>query len=172
MHGFKIAVATKDKALEDLISFGTDITSSGDDSEQDSDESSVIDSAEIFFDTLDDNVKQKSGSMLARITIAGNVPQNPKFMKKFRKLTEWTRDKTSETQYRDICIAIKSSETAFQVVYTFKEVFVLDYKEIYTSKSGEGSDRFELKLTQRENNMNKIDILSDWPSDWEWARKG
>ena len=166
MHGFKIAIATKDQTPEDLISIGTDIN------EQDNDESSVIESAEIFLDTIDDNVKQKSGSMLAKVTIKGKIPQAPELMKKFRKLSEWARDR-KEAAYRDICIAVKSAEDSFQVVYTLKEVFVVDYKEFYFSTSGstEAHDRFELKLTQRENNMNKIDVLSDWPSDWEWVRK-
>ena len=172
MHGFKIAIATKDKAPEDLISLGTDIIANETGDEKDNNEQSVIDYVDIFFDTTDNNVKQKSGSMLAKIEIRGKIPQEPELMKKFRKLSEWSRDRSAETQYRNICIAVKSAKNKFQVVYTFKNVFVVDYREIYKASSDEGSDRFELRLTQREDNMDKIDIVSDWPTDWDWARKG
>lgn len=169
MHGFKIAIATKDKTPEDLISIGTDIVA--DDAGENDDEASIIDYVDIFFDTTDNNVKQKSGSMLAKVEIRGKIPQNPLLMKKFRKLSEWAHDQSAESQYRDICIAVKSAKDSFQVVYALKNIFVVDYREIYKSSSEPGSDRFELRMTQRENNMDKIDIVSDWPSDWEWARK-
>lgn len=172
MHGFKIAIATKDKAPEDLITMGTDIIASEPQSEMDDAEASIIDYVDIFFDTTDNDVKQKSGSMLAKVEIRGNIPQAPELMKKFRKLSEWAHDRSAETTYRDICIAVKSAENSFQVVYTLKNVFVVDYREIYKASAEEGSDRFELRLTQRDNNMDKIDIVSDWPTDWEWARKG
>ena len=171
MHGFKIAIATKDKAPEDLISIGTDIINNGNESDSD-EEASIIDYVDIFFNTTDDKVKQKSGSMLAKVEIRGKIRQAPELMKKFRKLSEWAHDRSSDTQYRDICIGVKSANDKFQVVYTLKNVFVVDYREIYTDKSEDGSDRFELRMTQRENNMDKIDIVSDWPADWEWARKG
>ncbi len=170
MHGFKIAIATKDKAPEDLISMGTDIIAISESRESDDAEGSVIEYVDIFFDTTDNNVKQKSGSMLAKVEIRGKIPQAPELMKKFRKLSEWAHDRSAETTYRDICIAVKASDTSYQVVYTLKNVFVVDYREVY--EANEGNDRFELRLTQRENNMDKIDIVSDWPTDWEWARKG
>lgn len=170
MHGFKIAIATKDKTPEDLISIGRDIIDGGDDSNDA--EASVIKSVDIFFDTTDNDVKQKSGSMLAKVEIKGDIPQDPALMKKFRKLSEWAHDRSAETAYRDLCIAVKSAEDSFQVVYTLKNVFVVDYREIYVYEGGEETDRFELRMTQRENNMDKIEILSDWPADWEWARKG
>jgi len=170
MYGFKIAIATRDKAPEDLITIGTDIVAEMRDDESSFDESSIIQSVDIFFDTTDDDVKSKSGSMLAKVEIKGNIEQAPALMKKFRKLGEWARDRSADNAYRDICIAVKSAEDSFQVVYTLKNVFVVDYKEGYKKK--EGDDHFELRLTQRENNMDKIEILSDWPSEWEWARKG
>ena len=151
-----------------MISIGKDIVDGGDDGN--AAEATVIQAVDIFFDTTDNDVKQKSGSMLAKVEIKGDIPQDPALMKKFRKLSEWAHDRSAETAYRDLCIAVKSAENSFQVVYTLKEIFVVDYKEIYGL--GEGKDHFELRLTQRENNMDKIDVLSDWPAEWEWARKG
>ena len=175
MKGFKIAIATKDKAPEDLILIGKDIEDKYDADDLNSDEEATIEKIDIFFDTIDDNVKKKSGGMLAKIEIKGKIPKNPEFMKKFRKLSEWTRDNSSETQYRDICIGVKSDKDRFQVVYSIKNVFVVDYREVYViddKNTDENYDRFELYLTQEQNNMDKIDIVSDWPTDWEWARKG
>lgn len=170
MHGFKIVIATQDKSQEDLISLGKDIISSEQGDENAVDETSIIKTVDILFDTVDNDVKMKSGSMLAKIKIQGTIPQEPALMKKFRKLSEWAHDRSAETSYRDICIAVKSAENIFQVVYTLKNVFVVDYQETYNL--GQENDFFELSLTQKENNMDKIDILSDWPSDWNWARKG
>ena len=51
-----------------------------------------------------------------------------------------------------------------------KNVFVVDYKESYALTDEQ--DKFELRLTQRENNLDKIEILSNWPSDQKFGRKG
>ena len=177
MNGFKIAIATKDRAPEDLILIGKDIDVQYDPENIIEVEDSVIENVDIFFDTTDDNVEQKSGGMLAKIEIKGKIPNKPELMKKFRKLSEWARDNESDTQYRDICIGIKAAKDSFQCVYSIKSVFVVDYREVYVldgTKYKDKSlyDKFELYLTQEQNNMDKIDILSDWPTDWGWARKG
>lgn len=175
MQGFKIAIATRDKAPEDLILIGKDVKADYDAENLESDEASIIENVDIFFDTIDDNAKKKSGGMLAKIEIKGKIPKNPELMKKFRKLSEWARDNSSDTQYRNICIGLKSAEDSFQGVYSVKNVFVVDYREVYVldgNTSEDNYDRFELYLTQEQNNMDKIEILSDWPSEWMWARKG
>lgn len=164
MDGFIIAIATKDKSSEDLITFGMEET----DNEGINDKA-LITHFDIFFNTIDKDVKQKSGGMLAKVEIQGKILKAPVLMKKFSKLSEWAHDRRAETTYRNICIGIKSSADAFQAVYTLKNVFVVDYREIY--ELHEDQDRFELRLTQRENNMDKIEIFSDWPNDWEWTRK-
>lgn len=174
MNGFKIVIATKEREPEDLILIGQDIDAQYDPESQETDEPTIIEHVEIFLDTIDDNVKKKSGGMLAKIVIKGTIPQNPALMKKFRKLSEWARDNDG-TQYRDICIGIRSDKATFQSVYSVKNVFVVDYREVYVldGKKDEGNaTRFELYLTQEQNNLQEIDILSDWPADWEWARKG
>lgn len=174
MDGFKIAIATKDGELGDLISIGTDLVDTDldtEDSTNENNEKTVIQSVEIFFDTTDDEVRQKSGSMLAKIEIKGEIVQeNPVLMKKLSKLSEWAHDRRAETTYRDICIGVRGSSNSFQVVYVIKNVFVVDYKESYVAPKGE--DKFELHLTQRENNLDKIEILSNWPSDQKFGRKG
>lgn len=177
MHGFKIAIATEDKVPEDLICIGTDLQGVVQDDEDISKEEKVIESVDIFFDTVDNDVREKSSSMLAKIVIKGKISKAAGLTKKLRKISEWAHDCSSETMYRDICIAVKETATSFQVVYVFKKVFVVDYKEIYECDGIGGSnskaqDGFELRLTQLENNLHKIDVLSDWPAEWEWARKG
>lgn len=160
MDGFKIAIATKDGDQEDLILIGA---------EESTEERTMIDSVEIFFDTTDDNVRSKSSSMLAKIEIKGKISDEIAMMKKLRKLSEWAHDRSSDTAYRDVCIGMKAKEDIYQVVYTLKNVFVVDYKENYTLS--EAGSCFELRLTQRENNMDNIEILSDWPSDPKFGQK-
>ena len=170
MHGFKIAIATEDKVPEDLICIGTDLQGVVQDDEDISKEEKVIESVDIFFDTVDNDVREKSSSMLAKIVIKGKISKAAGLTKKLRKISEWAHDCSSETMYRDICIAVKETATSFQVVYVFKKVFVVDYKEIYAL--AEGQNKFELRLTQRENNLDKIEILSSWPSDQRFGSKG
>ena len=170
MNGFKIAIATKDKEREDLILMGTDADPKYDPDVHDkSTQTSIIDSVDIFFNTIDNNAKNKSSGMQAKIEIKGKIPGSPELMRTFQKLSEWARDDTYDTQNRNICIGIKANNDRFQVVYSIKNVFVFNYREIYSKAN---DDRFELYLTQEEGNMDKIEIFKDWPSEWDWARKG
>lgn len=169
MNGFKIAIATKDKEREDLILMGRDADPKYNPDVPDmSAQTSIIESVDIFFNTIDNNAKNKSSGMQAKIEIKGKIPALPELMRTFLKLSEWARDDTYDTQNRNICIGIKAKDDKFQVVYSIKNVFVVNYREIY-SKDG---DRYELYLTQEEGNMDKIEILKDWPREWDWARKG
>lgn len=159
---FMLAIATEDKAPEDLILIGRDPN----DANEDHAEDDTIEQVEIFFDTIDDNALQRSDNMLAKVQIVGKISENSDFMSKLRKLSDWARDRSSETTYRNICIGIKASSNKFQMVYSMKKMFVVDYKENY------GSDnKFTLNLTQRANNLNKIETSSDWTPDWEWVRQ-
>ena len=170
MQEFVIAIATKDKSPDDLILFGhKDSGRSDDDSAE---ESTIIERVDIFFDTIDDNVRQKSGSMLAKIAIKGKILGG--LTAKFRKLSEWAYDRKAETQYRNICIGMRDANNQFHCVYSFKRVFVVDYREVYVldeKNTEEDYDRFELYLTQEQGKMDLINILSDWPEDWNWVYK-
>ncbi|MCR5833905.1 MAG: hypothetical protein K6G55_04565 [Selenomonadaceae bacterium] len=173
MKGFKIAIATKDKEPEDLILIGKDVDIQYNHDDSANDEQKIIESVDIFFDTIDDNVRNKSSGMLAKIEIKGVIPRDePELMRKFLKLSEWARDNSSDTQYRNICIAVKGSDNSFLRVYSIKNVFIVDYREVYVLDGTNGKDRFELYLTQKEDNMDKIEVLKDWPSEWDWARRG
>ncbi|MDO5296539.1 MAG: hypothetical protein Q4F00_07910 [bacterium] len=173
MKGFKIAVATSDKA--DVILFGKDIKPEFDTGVVVDEEKSLIESVEVFLDTIDDNVMQKSGGMLAKIVIKGKIPENRELASKFKKFSEWARDNSSESQNRDICIGIKADDNNFQCVYYIKKVFVVDYREVYVldgAKKDGAYDRFELYLTQVQDNMDKFEIFGDWPSEFDGVRKG
>ena len=175
MMGFMVAIATKNKTKDELILIGTDINAENNETDGNS-EATIINNVDIFFDTIDNNVKQKSGGMLARVTIKGEILPEAKadIVKKLRKISEWARDRSVETTYRDLCVGVKAAHDRFQVVYVVKNVFVVDYREVYVGDGDHGSsgqDRFELYLTQRENNLDNISVLTDWPKDWEWARK-
>jgi hypothetical protein len=174
MHGFKIAIATKDGEAGDLISIGTGIGGEDSSAENGANESTVIKTVDISFDTVDNNVKRKSGSMLAKIEIKGEILGGAGLRTKYEKLSEWAHDRSADTAYRDICIAVKADADTFQVVYVIKNVFVVDYKEVYVCDGNENEekDRFDLSLTQMENNLDKIEILSSWPSDQRFGSKG
>ena len=171
MHGFKIAIATRDGDQSNLITIGTDIGDNQDDGSEE--EATMIESVEIFFDTTDNNVRQKTGSMLAKIEFKGKIPKAPGLTTKLQQLSEWAHDRSSETSYRDICIAVKAVSDKFQIVYTIKNVFVVDYKEVYVcdGSGGDEKDHFELRLTQKENHLDKIDISRHWPTDGNFGRK-
>ncbi len=163
---FMLAIATEDRAPEDLILIGKDPN----DANQDNAEDDTIEDVEIFFDTIDENALQRSDNMLAKVQIVGKIAEDNdfEFMRKLRKLSDWARDHSAETTYRNVCIGIKGSSNKFQMVYTMKKMFVVDYKENY----GNGKKNvFTLNLTQRANNLNKIETGSDWPQEWDWVRQ-
>ena len=171
MKGIKIAIGTQDQDRDSLIVIGKDISAEFDAAMVDSVEASVIKSVEVFLDTVDDNVRHKSGSMVAKIIIKGEIPTKSVFRNKFRKLSEWSRDGGEDTQYRNICIGIRDADKSFMCVYSISRVFVVDYREKYLTDDNIKSE-FELYLNQEQDNLDKIFIDNDWPKAWDWARKG
>ena len=109
----------------------------------------------VELDTINNQARQKSSAMLAKIEIVGRLRESIKT--EIIKLFNWAKEKNSEKWYRNIEIKIKKSEDNVIRVYNFENVFILDYKEVYKPDSEEGSlDYFTVNITQKENNLTKI----------------
>ena len=109
----------------------------------------------VELDTINDQARQKSSAMLAKIEIIGRLRESIKT--EIIKLFNWAKEKNDEKWYRNIEIKIKKSEDNVIRVYNFENVFILDYKEVYKPDDEEGSlDYFTVNITQKENNLTKI----------------
>ena len=109
----------------------------------------------VELDTINNQARQKSSAMLAKIEIVGRLRESIKT--EIIKLFNWAKEKNDEKWYRNIEIKIKESEDNVIRVYNFENVFILDYKEVYKPDSEEGSlDYFTVNITQKENNLTKI----------------
>ena len=109
----------------------------------------------VELDTINNQARQKSSAMLAKIEIVGRLRESIKT--EIIKLFNWAKEKNDEKWYRNIEIKIKKSEDNVIRVYNFENVFILDYKEVYKPDDEEGSlDYFTVNITQKENNLTKI----------------
>lgn len=109
----------------------------------------------VELDTINNQARQKSSAMLAKIEIVGRLRESIKT--EIIKLFNWAKEKNDEKWYRNIEIKIKKSEDNVIRVYNFENVFILDYKEVYTPDDDEKTfDYFTVNITQKENNLTKI----------------
>ena len=118
----------------------------------------TIKKVDIIFDTIDENVYSKGAGMLARLTIEGDIKDDGSNMEQVRGLFNWAKSEESEEQYRTVEVEIWNNTTRHRV-YIFERMFVVDYEEIFDSSGSTNSQeatKFILKLTQQENNFEKI----------------
>lgn len=120
-------------------------------------ESNVISGVDIVMDTIDDDVLQKSNAVLAKITVYGNIKEE--ITEELRKIFEWSCEYDSDKWYRTVEIEIKKDNKSVIRTYIFKEVFLVDYKEQYKTDGTNQIGKFVLSMTQRENNLDKIDTF-------------
>ncbi len=122
-------------------------------------ERNLITGIEILMDTVNDDVRQKSPAMLAKITIRGQISDiiNSELMGLFN----WSKELDESKWYRKLEMQVKTSDDVVLRTYEFENVFVVDYLESYTTEGEQDStsskEHFELKLTQKENNFKKIE---------------
>ena len=117
-------------------------------------EKDVITDVNVILDTIDDNVRQKSNIMQAKVTIKGKIAKE--IMPELIKIFNWSKDADKEKWYRSLEIKIFESEGSVIRKYNFEQMFVVDYFEFYNVEGNNKDDRFELKLTQLENNFKTI----------------
>lgn len=118
-------------------------------------EENMITSAEITFDTINDNTQKKSNAILAKMTLCGKIAKE--INDSLIKISEWARDLKNETTYRKVTLTIYEDEDNTTLrIYELPDMFVCDYKETYKSASENDNYTFELKLTQRENRLKEV----------------
>ena len=112
---------------------------------------------EIFFDTIDNDVRQKAGGMLAKIKIIGEIKESTQ--KSLVELFNWSKELGGDKWYRKVEIKILSGGE-LKRNYSFENMFVVDYKEIYKVSGTQDREQFELYLTQQENNFKDIETYA------------
>ena len=118
-------------------------------------EKNMITSAEVAFDTINNNTQKKSNAILAKMTLCGKIATE--INDSLIKISEWARDLKNETTYRKVTLTIYEDEDNTTLrIYELPDMFVCDYKEIYKSASENDAFTFELKLTQRENRLKEV----------------
>jgi hypothetical protein len=121
-------------------------------------EKNLIQDIEIHMDTVNNDVRQKSNAMLAKIKIHGSM--KPIIKDELLKLFNWSKALTQDKWYRTIEIKIKTDLNTVSRNYILQKVFVVDYIEFYKNDDVEensSADYFELYLTQQENNFKTIE---------------
>ena len=122
------------------------------------DKEKMITSAEVMFDTINNDTKTKSNAILARMTICGNITngKDTSVNEQAIKLSEWARDLKNDTTYRNVTLTVKTDEFTILRIYEIPDMFVCDYKESFKSSDVNDAYTFELKLTQSENKLKEI----------------
>ena len=118
-------------------------------------EGKMITSLVVELDTINDQSRQKSNAMLAKLEIVGLLDSSIKG--EIIKLFNWAKEQNEEKWYRNIEIKVKTSSDNVYRTYKFDNVFILDYKETYTDESESNKNYFTVNLTQKENNFKKLD---------------
>lgn len=121
-------------------------------------EKNMITSAEIKFDTINNETKAKSNAILARMTICGKIyaGKDGDITDKMVKISNWSRDLNEQTTYRNVKLTVKSEGGAELRFYEIPDMFVCDYDELYKADGGKDNGTFELKLTQSANKLKEI----------------
>lgn len=114
-----------------------------------------INSVEFFVDTIDENVKDRSEDVVNKVTVTGTITEEIKAATK--DLLLWSLATKSEEIYRSAEITIRINDTTRVRKYTMDKVFCLDYKETFIK--GEGNSNFELKFSQRKDNLEGISAI-------------
>lgn len=117
-------------------------------------EDKMITSLIVELDTINDQSRQKSNAMLAKIEIVGLLDRS--IREETRKIFNWAKEQNEDKWYRNIEIKVKTSSDNEYRIYKFENVFILDYKETYTDESESNKNYFTVNLTQKENNFKKI----------------
>lgn len=118
-------------------------------------EGKKITSLVVELDTINDQSRQKSNAMLAKLEIVGLLDSSIKG--EIIKLFNWAKEQNEDKWYRNIEIKVKTSSDNVYRTYKFDNVFILDYKETYTDESESNKNYFTVNLTQKENNFKKLD---------------
>ncbi|MBR0260463.1 MAG: hypothetical protein IJQ85_01580 [Selenomonadaceae bacterium] len=112
----------------------------------------------IHLDTIDNDAKQKSSAMLAKIEVFGKIYEESNSKTMYKSLFDWAKSLEKNQWYRTVDIEIKDDggEETFRK-YHFEKVFVVDYKEFYGKNNDMKDNHFKLFMTQKENTFKTIE---------------
>ena len=112
----------------------------------------------IYLDTIDNDAKQKSSAMLAKIEVFGKIYEESNLKTMYKSLFDWAKSLEKNQWYRTVDIEIKDDggEETFRK-YHFEKVFVVDYKEFYGKNNDMKENHFKLFMTQKENTFKTIE---------------
>ena len=148
MNHFEISISSKGSTIE--------IGKVGKESQEEEGKGSIT-NVEIFFDTIDNTVRQKNTSMLVDVTVKGLINQVTR--QSTIDLFNWTKEKDSEKWYRSLEVRIYEDEVKVYRKYKFDNIFIVDYKENFRADGSDGEGTFELYLRQKENNIKSIETF-------------
>lgn len=122
-------------------------------------EKDLIKDIVLHMDTVNEDSRNKSNAMLAKIQIIGAI--DPEIADELLNLFNWSKDLEEKKWYRNIEIKVKTSMGSVFRTYVFPKVFIVDYLEFYTTESDTNKmvDQFQLYLTQKENNFKNIEAF-------------
>lgn len=117
----------------------------------------TLDKCVVKFDTIDDDVVEKSTGMITRIELEGVI--NDKNRAQVEKLARWAMDTNADTEYRQVNVEMVLEGSNDKHGYEIKKVFVVDYEENHKVDGKDGASKYMVKLTQRAGNMENINIF-------------
>lgn len=114
----------------------------------------------IYLDTIDNDTKQKSLGMLAKIEVFGKIYEGEKLKSMYKALFDWAKSLDKSQWYKTVEIEIKDDggQDTFRK-YHFENIFVVDYKEFYGKNNDRKEDHFELFMKQKENGFKSIETF-------------
>lgn len=124
--------------------------------EEEENEILLSDIKKVIFknDTVDDYSRDRTGNIINTVEIIGEItPENKETTK---KLIEWSLSNKASEIYRKVEIKANQNEDEVIREYVLDYAFAMDY----TEKFNESNAEYELKLSQRQANLNDIKAYS------------
>lgn len=112
---------------------------------------------EIKFDTIDDDTREKSGAMIARMKIKGKITKENR--SQVEELSRWARDMNTDTTNRTVLVEMLLNDGMEVHGYKIPNVFVVDYQETHTIDGEKGTSTYEVSLTQQHNYLDETKIF-------------
>ena len=107
----------------------------------------------IKFETFSENVRNKSKSVNATVTITGKIKDTD--TSELKKVFNWSKSFKSAEVYRKLKIDDTAGTDEIRRSYEFEQMFVLDYEE-YLDEDDVNS-KYMLKLRQKEDHFDDIE---------------
>ena len=107
----------------------------------------------IKFETFAENVRNKSKSVNATVTIIGKIKDTD--TSELKKVFNWSKSFKSAEVYRKLKIDDTAGTDEIRRSYEFEQMFVLDYEE-YLDEDDVNS-KYMLKLRQKEDHFDDIE---------------